>query len=276
MNRVELRAHLEDIKDAGESARQTFYHAVEIGADPYQTIDQAEWLIESAFLKLLVLTEQLGLLRLREEIKAYVDAAKKGTGGLALSAMGVEESYSVHLARFTQYVVALEVLSPQKVVNTPDKLLAKVIRQSIYAITSSDVHKKPPSDETEVHWRIETILKCVFPDVKHKPSLSKPIKNFQPDTGIPSLRTLVEYKFIGRKDDVAPISDEILADTRGYHSNDWDHFVYVIYETRRFRSEKDWTNHLRACGTAQNSSVIVLSGEQGAKTRKKLAQSVAK
>ena len=96
-----------------------------------------------------------------------------------------------------------------------------------------------PQNEKDVHLRIEAILKCIFPDMKRKPSLSKQIKNFEPDTGIPSLETLIEYKFLSRKIDVGGIADQLLADTRGYISKDWKRFLYVIYETNRFRTESD-------------------------------------
>ena len=59
------------------------------------------------------------------------------------------------------------------------------------------------------------MLKCVFPDLKHKPVLTKQIKNFEPDTGISSSATLIEYKFLSRAEDVGPLADELLADTRG-------------------------------------------------------------
>ena len=57
------------------------------------------------------------------------------------------------------------------------------------------------------------------------------------------------------------MADEILADTRGYVSADWDTFVYVIYETHRFRTETEWNEFLKACGTAVNTRAIVLCGE---------------
>ena len=104
------------------------------------------------------------------------------------------------------------------------------------------------------------MLRCIFPDLKHKPSLSKPLKNFEPDTGIPSQRTLIEYKFIKAAKDVPVISDQILADTRGYTSTEWDRFVYVIYETERFQTEEKWTAHLRESGVSMSSTVVVLAG----------------
>jgi hypothetical protein len=112
-------------------------------------------------------------------------------------------------------------------------------------------------------------LKCVFPDLKHKPTLTKQIKNFEPDTGIPSIETLIEYKFLSRREDIATIADEVLADTRGYTSRDWNRFLYVIYETNRIRPEKDWNQLLRQSGVPENTTIVVLGGEPTRRKRKK-------
>ena len=105
------------------------------------------------------------------------------------------------------------------------------------------------------------MLRCVFPDLKHKPTLSKPIKNFEPDTGLASIGTLIEYKFISRPEQVGSIADQILADTRGYVHPEWRSFVYVIYETQRIKPEAEWSLLLTSSGVTENTSVIVLSGE---------------
>ena len=106
----------------------------------------------------------------------------------------------------------------------------------------------------------------------HKPRLAKPIKNFEPDTGIPSIRTLLEYKFISGHRQVAQIADEILADTRAYTSQDWTSFVYLIYETRRFKPESQWRQLLRDCEVSENTAVVVLTGESPTSTAKRSHQ----
>jgi len=96
--------------------------------------------------------------------------------------------------------------------------------------------------------------------LKHKPSLTKPIKNFEPDTGLPSIKTLIEFKFISDDKAAKDIAEEILADTRGYYSKEWKQFLYVIYETHRIRPESEWNELLRQCGVDDNTNVIVLCG----------------
>jgi hypothetical protein len=89
----------------------------------------------------------------------------------------------------------------------------------------------------------------------------KPIKNFEPDTGLPEVNTLVEYKFVSTKEEVKRVADEVLADTRGYTSKDWNRFIFVIYETKRMKSEIQWTELMKASGVGEDTQVVVISGE---------------
>ena len=104
------------------------------------------------------------------------------------------------------------------------------------------------------------ILKCHYPDLKSKPALSKPIKNFQPDTGLPSEKTLIEYKFISNTTEAKRIVDEILADASGYRSKDWTSLLFVIYETHRVKPEEEWQHLLKDCQLLEGFDAIVLSG----------------
>jgi len=139
--------------------------------------------------------------------------------------------------------------------------LVEILRATQYSVTDKNCFTAPPASESELHRRIEAVLKCVFPDLRSKPSIGKPIKNFEPDTGIPSLATVVEYKFISTDADAKRVADEVLADTRGYLSAEWKHFVYVIYETKRIRPESEWRQLLRDCDTSANTEIIVICGE---------------
>jgi uncharacterized protein YcgL (UPF0745 family) len=72
---------------------------------------------------------------------------------------------------------------------------------------------------------------------------------------------LIEYKYVENKDDVKRVSDELLADTRGYVSNEWKQIICVVYETARIEPERKWQQHLRDCGLSENVGIIVLRGE---------------
>lgn len=240
------------------------------------------WLTESCFIQLISISESLNLTKLRDMICDEYKNAKGAPDGFNASGKDPDgEPYSIPLGRIRCYQRALQHMFPSDKKTTVTKELLQIIRDIHYTIADTAVFKSPPSDEKSVHLRIEAVLKCVFPDLKHKPTLSKQIKNFEPDTGIPSISTLIEYKFLARKEDIGPIADQLLADTRGYISKDWSRFLYVIYETKRFKRESDWNLFLREAGVPANTTIVVLSGEpvgsglrakQPAKHRRKISK----
>lgn len=141
------------------------------------------------------------------------------------------------------------------------KDVIEILRATQYSITDEKCFPSPPANENELHARMEAVLRCVFPDLLHKPPIAKQIKNFQPDTGLPSIQTLIEYKFMADAGEEKRIAEEVLADTRGYVSEEWTKFIYVIYETKRIKPESHWKQLLRTSGLESNTEVIVISGE---------------
>ncbi len=195
----------------------------------------AAYYLEEAYIHTLVLLEVMGLDKTYENVNVMFQKAKKEN--FTESAMGIEETYLVWGAALRNYVDSLAASYNVSRPNLITKDLTSIIRASLYSITDKSLFEKPPEDEPEVHKRIEGVLKCVFPDLINKPHISKSLKNFVPDTGLPSVRTLIEYKFISNEQDAKRVSDELLTDTRGYFSKDWDRFLYVVYETHRVKPE---------------------------------------
>jgi hypothetical protein len=186
---------------------------------------------------------------------------KNSADGFAASTDGPDgEPYSAVLATVRLFLRTLKGFLPPDEHKTIRKDVDQIIKDIHYVIADTTVFPAVPRNERDVHLRIEAVLKCVFPDLKHKPVLTKQIKNFEPDTGISSIATLIEYKFLSRAEDVGPMADELLADTRGYHSSEWDNFLYVIYKTSRFKKQDEWNQLMRDSGVPPNTKVIVLSG----------------
>ncbi|MEJ2147833.1 MAG: hypothetical protein P8020_22200, partial [Acidobacteriota bacterium] len=205
----------------------------------------------------LYLADVLNLGRTYDRIAtAFAQAQEEG---LLKHEMGFEEPFLVWPVVLRDYLDAFRsgyvAESPTAVL----KDLESMLRESVYSITDKRVFDEPPANETDVHNRMEAVLRCVFPDLKRKPSLSKAIKNFEPDTGLPSIQTLIEYKFVSKNDDVKRVADEILADTRGYVSETWSRFVYLIYETSPICSETQWNQLFVEC-RVRNTKAIVISG----------------
>ncbi|HEX5758341.1 MAG TPA: hypothetical protein VF121_04045 [Thermoanaerobaculia bacterium] len=219
-----------------------------------------KWYLELAYAQLLTLAEALQLPLLRADIARDLEAAKAER----LTAIDRDPDGDAHLkwaAPARRHVRTIQSTFAAEPSRTVTKDLESILRAATYSITDRKVFGNHPQDERAVHLRLEAVLKCVFPDLKPKPTLTKPIKNFVPDTGIPSIQTLIEYKFLASEEAAAQIADELLADSRGYTSREWTSFVYVIYETQRFRPESQWRQFLRDCGIDERTIVIVISGE---------------
>jgi len=214
--------------------------------------------IEDAFRTLLVLLDSLELSRSYNEVYSLFTEARKDFGEINTGPEGPYLTWSAPLYRYLD-AVAVTHGTPSSIAITKD--LAGILRESNYFVGAASLFSTPPQSEAQLHDRIEGVLRCLFRDLQHKPRLTKPIKNFEPDTGLPSISTLIEYKYLARSGDVGPMADQVLADTRGYHSPEWNNFIYVIYETRRFRSEEEWNRLLAASGVTDNTQIVVLLGE---------------
>ena len=218
------------------------------------------WALQGAYVRMRILLEALGL---TEALKALQQI--EATAATKWNAVELDEDfgdmYLVWGARLFHYVRALETTLGDPKRTTVSKDVIEILRATQYSITDEKCFPSPPANENEVHARIEAVLRCVFPDLLHKPAIAKQIKNFQPDTGLPSIHTLIEYKFMADAGEEKRIAEEVLADTRGYISEEWTKFIYVIYETKRIKPENHWRQLLRTSGVDPNTEVIVISGE---------------
>lgn len=227
--------------------------------DPYGEWN-AEWHLQIAYTQLLTLAETQELPQLRADIARDLEAAR--TEGLLTTDCwpdGVPDLKWAGPPR--RYVEALQGIFVNEPSRTVTKDIESILREATHSLSDPYLFGSPPPDESTVHRRLEGILRCVFPGLLHKPRLTKPIKHFEPDTGIPSIKTLIEYKYLSSPTQVASIADEVLADTRGYNSKDWTSFIYVIYETARIKPESEWRQLLRACDIDSSTTIVVLSGE---------------
>jgi hypothetical protein len=233
--------------------------------DPEWPGQDPEWPIQTAFLKTRIFLEAAGL---SEALKAIQEIEHQASANWLATVADPNdgEMYLSWGLKLRQFLRAIEPTLGRPEAGVVTKEVIQILRATQYSITDRDCFPDPPADENDVHVRIEAVLRCIFPDLLHKPPIQKQIKNFQPDTGLPSIYTLIEYKFIGDEKQAKQIADEILADTRGYVSTEWQQFIYVIYETKRIKSEKQWRQLLRESGVGLNTEVIVISGEEPTKS----------
>lgn len=138
--------------------------------------------------------------------------------------------------------------------------LLEILNRSEYYITQTEVFRDVPRSEKDVHVRIEGLLRCFYGDLQTKPRISKTIKSFEPDTEIPSLKALIEYKYITNRSQGRIIIDQVLADMAGYQSPDRDNIIFVIYETGRVFSKADWDRMIDSCKPRNRIECVVIKG----------------
>ena len=262
MGTIQLKALDDSIKVIKSYLFDAYHYFYRSRNTPEGEYDEEEdickYNFEKGFISTLVLLEVLGLKDTYNKVDILYTQAKKE--GFSKSRMGIEDPLLVWAAWLDDYLDAIAVsfnLDLKKGIISLD--IIAILRAAQYTITDTKLFSSPPSNETDVHLRIEGLLKGIYLDLKHKPQLTKPIKNFEPDTGLPSIKTLIEYKFISSVNEAKIVADEILADTRGYYSREWDRFIYVIYETTRIKPESEWKNLLTECNV-QDNEVVVISG----------------
>lgn len=228
----------------------------------YRNTHRVERAIETAFLQLLTLADSLGQVHLSEIIRTtYSDAKRIGLG--KFDQFEGETAWSSWSGPLLQLADAIEAVygAKQPTMDVVSTDLLTLLQNMQGAITDKRCFS-PPKNEKEVHDRIEVFLRCLYPDLIRKPPLAKPVVSFIPDSGIPSIRTLIEYKFMSNQTQAGVIANEILADTRGYAESGWMQMVFVIYETKRFKTPYEWRQLLFSCGLKENIQLIVLHGEE--------------
>jgi len=195
---------LESIREAGTA----FDHFIDARDSDYR--DEQEgivaYFLERAFLQLRLFLEAKQLPQMLSELLLDHREARTNFMRSEMSSWG--EPYSFWTGRLRQYVSAIDATYGGTSPSTVTKDLIEILRATIYSITDPDCFPQPPGGEKDIHNRIEAVLRCVFPTLVHKPSIAKPIKNFEPDTGLPSVNTLVEYKFVSTKEEgKRPVKD---------------------------------------------------------------------
>lgn len=250
---------------ANSIASEEFNRSVEPNKfpDPHESrFEEIGEAIESAFVQLLTLSEALQLQTLNKTILDTFGNAKR----IGLSKCDNFEDvsgWSYWAGTVEKFADSIDASfgSAHQPTQGVNAYLLSVLQGLQSAITDKRCFDAP-GNEDDVHNRSEMVLRCIFPDLIRKPPLAKSVKGFIPDSGIPSLSTFIEYKFLSTAEQAGAVADEILADTRGYQASAWANIVFVIYETKRFKRVQEWRDLLRQCGIPESVQLILLHGEE--------------
>jgi hypothetical protein len=226
-----------------------------------ETKERVTWTLTSAWRTIISLLQERGQSFLAESALHEYENFKSSPMEAKTDPDG--EPYlvsSAHAWRWAELLRRLYVKTKLPPLSAAVQDIEQIIRRAETHLCDLSVFGWRPTEEDDVHHRLEGVLGCIFPDIKHTPTIDKPIKSFKPDTGIPSRRALIEYKYITDKAAGKCILDQILADISGYTSDRYDHFIFVIYETQRVFPEEQWVSHLTSDGIGERVQVILIKG----------------
>jgi len=120
-----------------------------------------------------------------------------------------------------------------------------------------------PTKEADIQHVMHDYLGAFFDDYSTEIKLPTPIKTFEPDGGVPTLKAAIEFKFATSLKEVKQEVDGIYADMIGYSgSEDWNQFFSVMYQTDAFVSEGAYKAAVFRGGRKWTPIIVVATGER--------------
>lgn len=143
--------------------------------------------------------------------------------------------------------------------------------RDILGATAYLLHRRGvvPKKEKDIQDVMDDYLgACFLGDYCKKPEVPGFIKNFNADSGIKSLGTAVEFKFVTSEVEMKQAASAIIEDTAGYSgSKDWTTFYSVVYQTQPFATAAHFHAELIRVGAFHWTPLVV--GGEGGKLPKK-------
>lgn len=106
----------------------------------------------------------------------------------------------------------------------------------------------PPGNERAVQDIVWIMLRAQIDDLEREETLPRfGAKQYRPDFGIPSLRTLIEVKYLGESATAANLQEELLADIPGYvnESSGYLGIIILAYDAaHKLRDARKFIEHL--------------------------------
>jgi hypothetical protein len=165
--------------------------------------------------------------------------------------------------------IAKSCFSPLRAMTDAHAITAQGVLRNVISKTAVILGNKgmAPKSETEVRNAVLEVCSYSFPDAIKEVSIPKILKHYKGDLGIPSLRTMVEFKYIDSYDEMKAALDGVYADMKGYKYPDWETFYGVFYMTGPFYTQEDVEHEFKFVGADRSWTPIVVQGP-GARTRK--------
>lgn len=216
--------------------------------------------IEAAFRGIGALAERLGVPSIEREAtcfrsnRAYLEKTSRPFEGEIHS-----DAYSKAHACFAP----LRAMSNAKAI-TSHGVLRNILTKTAVIIRDRGLQ---PKNESDVRNAILEVCNYSFPDAMREVGIPRILKHTKGDIGIPSLRTMVEFKFIDSLAELKASLDGVYADMKGYHHHDWDTFYGVFYMTEPFCIQEDVEKEFELVSADKSWTPIVVHGP-GSRTRR--------
>ncbi|QBF26232.1 hypothetical protein EXN22_11200 [Pseudomonas tructae] len=212
--------------------------------------------LEASFRGIGVLAERLGAPSIEREVadsrknRTYLEKTGRPFDG---------EIHSEALAQAYACFAPLRAMSNAKAITTHE-VLRNILLKTAVIISDRDLR---PKNESEVRNAVLEICRYSFTDAMREVGVPKIIKHTKGDIGIPSLRTMVEFKFIDSKAEMKASLDGVYADMKGYNHPDWDTFYGVFYMTQPFYTQDEVEKEFELVNADKTWKPIVVNGAGG-------------
>lgn len=241
---------------------ETYLHTSQESWTAYYAGETEEAVRELA-LKLMAAFEYLRLPDTAARFRIAVE-------GLSATAFAYSEHmggmYSTTLEVIRPYVEIVEAIAGlptrQDAAAAAHDLLKQLLRSTARYFF---LRKAEPTSESNLQKEIYPVLRAAFPDTTREVPVPHVAKTYKADFGVPSLKTLVEYKYCNSKSDWPKALDEVYADMKGYAGTpQWNFFYIVFYLTNRFTTQEEVDAEFLTTASQAWTPIVVFGGPAAA------------
>ncbi|WP_228897687.1 hypothetical protein [Acidovorax sp. Leaf73] len=188
------------------------------------------WHLEKSLRSIAVLAERLGTPSIEREI------AKLRKRNLGVTSRPYDGEIHSEI-----YSLANACFAPLKAMTDAHAVTAHTVLQNIVKNTAQIVQMRgiSPTNEADVRNAVLDVCRFAFPDAIKEVGIPQLLTSSRADIGVASLRTVIEFKFVTEKNDMANALKGVYSDMKTYRSTDWDNFYGVFYMTKPFFNDED-------------------------------------
>jgi hypothetical protein len=222
------------------------------------------WHLEKALRSIGVLAERLGAHSIEREVtKLRGDRIRLGDTSRPLDGDIHSDMYQLANACF----------APLRAMTDTHALTAQGVLRNLLNNTAQIVEHTAvdASNEADVRNAVLSVLQLSFPDAKKEVTIPQLLTNSRGDLGVPSLRTMIEFKFVSSKAEMAAALKGVYSDMKTYTHPDWDVFYGVFYMTGPFYNDDDVRREFSAVRADISWTPILARGFGGRKSKEEKA-----